>query len=292
MKLTLHIGMPSAGGIAIQNYLFSMGTAVSPFVSARGHPELLMLGGTPRALAEYGKRFGPVTPEKIQSVKDSLKSAQTDHVVLSSMMLYDSADSEFVGNLCLELDDIFEEMQVVIYFRHQADDFPQLVAQRVKAGMKDWAHIESIPDDMYRYDQICELWEQDVDLVVRDFGRCKGDVIGDFCNAVGLPAPDEMPLLPVSPSMDEAALRLMVMINGCADPAKDMLRRQIANQLESLRLSDQAYSISPQLELEIVERFEAGNRLISAEYFGGAPLSRESKVPLVPHDLPKARNAH
>lgn len=282
MKLTLHIGMPSAGGIAIQNYLFSLGTAVSPIVSARGHPELLMFGGTPRALTEYGKRFGPVTPEKIQSFKDSLKSAQTDHVVLSSIMLYDSADSEFVGKLCLELDDIFDAMQVVIYFRHQVDDFPQLVAQRVKAGMKNWTHIESIPDQMYRYDQICELWERDVDLIVRDYGRCKGDVIGDFCNAVGLPVPDEPTLLPAAPSMDEVALRLMVMINGCAHPAQDMLRRQIANQLESLRLSDQAYSISPQWESEIVERFEAGNRQISAEYLGGVPLSRESEMPLVP----------
>tara|TARA_R110001599_G_scaffold9995_2_gene49474 strand:+ start:1866 stop:2744 length:879 start_codon:yes stop_codon:yes gene_type:complete len=278
MKLTLHIGMPRAGSIAIEEYLYSLGKAVSPIVSKSGHSELLMLGGTPAASREYSRRFGPITPEKVSALKDALRSSETEHVVLSSKMLYDSSEAEFIGNLCLELDDIFDEARVIIYLRHQVDHFPHLITQRVKAGMKDWDQISAIPDKLYQYDRICALWDQDINVTVRDYGRCRNDVVGDFCRVAGLPAPATKIPKRSHPTMDVTALHLMMRVNACADPAQDHLRRRVVSELERLKLSDQPYTTSPELAAEILERFDAGNQRVSNEYLNGVPLSREAEL--------------
>ena len=237
-----------------------------------------MLGGTPAALREYSRRFGPVTPEKIEALRDTLRSSETEHVVLSSKMLYDSSEAEFIGNLCLELDDIFDEAEVIIYLRHQVDHFPHLIAQRVKAGMKNWDQISAIPDTLYQYDRICALWDQDINVIVRDYGRCRDDVVGDFCSVAGLPPPETKILRREHPTMDVTALHLMMRINACADPAQDHLRRRVVTELERLKLSNQPYTISPELVAELLERFAAVNQWVCNEYLNGVPLSRESDL--------------
>ena len=237
----------------------------------------IMLGGTPRALNEFSRRFGPVTPERILALKEALRSAETDHVVLSSKMLYEFSDAEFIGNLCVELDDIFDEIRVIVYFRHQIDHFPLLVTQRVKAGMKDWAQIIKVPDAIYRYDEICALWDQDVDVIARDYGRCKDDVIGDFCAAVGLPVPEVTVARRPHPTLDARALKLLLLINSSSAPSKDSVRRRIADELEGLTLSKQTFKIGRDLADEIAERFEAGNQRLSEQYLGGLALLRQTE---------------
>lgn len=281
MKLTIHIGMPRAGERAIQQHLYSLGARVGPVASLHGHSELLLLAGTPRATQEFSRRCGPVTQERKDEFKQALANSETDHVILSCPMLYDLADRESNARMFAELDDIFDEIKVVVYFRHQADDFTDLIIQRVLAGMKDWQQINEIPDNLYRYDSICDLWESDVDVIARDYARCKGDVVADFCAAVGIPAPDHSTIAEPPHLMKAKVLQLMVLVNTVAGPSNDSLRRRIARELDAAVADPVPFVVSADLLARIEETYRDGNRYLSECYLGGLPLLKERKLATV-----------
>lgn len=272
MKLTLHIGMPRCGGIAIQRYLETLGQSVSPINSPDAAADLLLLGKTEHVFKEYNRRYGEASQEKAEAFKLALKSSDLEHIVLSSVMLYDLTDEEFIGNLIDELDPIFDDMQAIVYLRRQVDDFPELVTQRVKAGMTDWQAIQTPPDNLYRYDQVCRLWEQDIDLVVRDYGRCQDDIVSDFCKSVGLNAPDSECVIETQPSFDEAALKLLFLVNNCSDPLREDVRRRIASDLETTTLGGRPYNLHPVQASEIEKKFEDGNLWVSNTYLNSVAL--------------------
>lgn len=233
---------------------------------------LLLLGRTDETNKLFSNRHGIADKNRPEKLKEILANCGLDHVIISNVFLSGITDQEFIGNLVLELEEIFDEMQAVVYLQHQSRDFPLLINQRVKSGMASWEKIHQIPTELYEYDELCRRWDQDVDLVVRDFGRCEDTVVDDFCGIADLDPPPAKFKSPLGEVFDDVALRLMVQINSSAHPARAHIRRRIAKDLEQMKLSDRAPELTDDLVATLQQKFADGNSWVSENYLNGVPL--------------------
>lgn len=272
MRLTLHIGSPQCGGAAIQSHLNDLGKTVSPLNPGEESGSLLLLGQTTQARDIYVSRFGEPDIDRVRHLKETLVNCGLEHVVLSNVFFSEITDQEFIGSLALELEEIFDQMQAVVYVQHQMRDFPKLMSQRVKSGMVNWADIQSIPFEHYKYDDLYKRWDQDIDLIVRDFGRCEHTIVEDFCSVSGLTIPPGPHKLAQKQRFDDVGLHLMVLINSCAHPGKERIRRRIAAELERMQLSDRLPELNQELVSILQGQFETGNAWVSEQFLDGVPL--------------------
>lgn len=277
MRLTLHIGMPRSGGAEIQKYLHAQGSQLNPLKRSEDIATLLLLGRTAASEAIYRSRFGEPMSDQIEKFKEDVSNCGLDHVVWSNTFLFDIADEAFVGNLCVELEDLFDEMRVIVYLQHQTLDFPQLISQRVTAGMVDWDQIRTVPEQLYNFERSCKMWDQDIDLIVRDYNRCETTVVDDFCSILDLPVSDQKDGASYDSDegeYDAVALHLMLLINNCADPKKDGIRRRIARDLRNMHLSDVEGFVDSDTLARIERECASGNAWVAANFLNGVPLKK------------------
>jgi len=266
--------MQGAGSSDIQAYLGELGDTVSPLSSEYGHCDLLMFGRTERANREFARLYGAITDEHRYRLQKTLQDAKSEHVVLSGIGLYELSEPAFIGNLVLALGDIFDEMRVVLYVRHQVDQFQTIIMQRIEAGLDNWPAILAIPRNLFEYHRLAQLWYQDIDILVRDYGRCQGDVVGDFCRTVGLPTPKEIPEVAAMPDLGRRARNLMVMVNACADASRNSMRRRLFSELTKTPIKDHPYRLSDELIADLNDRFAEENEKLSEQFLGGQTLYR------------------
>ena len=275
-RLTLHIGMPDTGGSAIQTHLNLLGPSVCPVLLPI---DLLVLGGTDQAVRRYSRRFGGVAPNMLAELREELASGEDPHSIISSEFLFESTDPEFVQNLKIELGRIFSEIRIVVYLRHQADHFLTQISKRVEAGAHDWSEITSLPQKLYEYDRICDVWANEFPLIVRDFSRCGSNVVADFCEVVGLP--ESKHRIPAAPTeiLDDQTLRLLALVNACADRSKVDERQKVVRELKNLKLSKRRFCIEDATMAKLMTQFEDGNMRVAKKWLGGVPLNNLS-IPL------------
>lgn len=262
--LYLHIGMPKAGSTSIQQYLSTLD--VSPLAHA---PDLLVCLDDPAATRAYRKRWNA---KHRDAVFDELGRWTGDRAVLSTEFLYDYVTAGNIENLAVELFAHFDQVRVIVYLRDQAEHFRSLVGQRIRSGQSDWKTILTVPDSLYRYDEVCELWGGHFDLTVRSYEDCRSGLVADFAEWAGLPEP--APSERQNTSLCYEALDILVRVNAITAPSKERERRALAKRLEEM--DGRPYRLPGDMGDRIRETYAAANERVRERWINKPPATSDS----------------
>lgn len=178
MRCILHIGTEKTGTTLLQNWLYENRAALSArkvFLSdALGKPNNRLLPAYFQTrLDDWAKRHRITTPEEkrayfdgfLKSVRDEFSDAAASHdtVIISSEHLHSRlTDAEEIQALAEFLNDIFDRVDVVCYFRNQYDMAVSAYSTLLKTSLTTTLteHLAGAVPENYYYNflSIAENW--------------------------------------------------------------------------------------------------------------------------------------
>ena len=278
-RLILHIGLPKTGSTSIQRFLGGNGDALKRlgFVNMKSHGFLW----EPFPPYDGWEKKRKTLEEELPDIRKRLEKYNVIYSseALTFMLLSDpgrlSEIKEYIGD---------NELEVLVYLRRQDVHFESLYREILKQHdiptppTADYFK-EHFQLDLYDYASMLETFEQHVgagNIKVRVFERKRlvgGDVVKDFCEAVGIP--DDKSLVvnesEINPSVDArlcdyfaVANRQWPVHNDAGHHFNDILI------IGSRHLFPQAEAKFLDLEVRkrLLENYRDSNSRVAAKYFG------------------------
>lgn len=306
MKLILHIGTEKTGTTSIQTWLYANRAELS-----RQGICLSNLLDVPnnRALAHafqdqvdpYFRAKGIDTHRLVWDFRDrlirhfeeeiSVAEKRHDQMVISSEHFQSRLFTEReVNRLAKVLQNLFSEVKVVCYIRHQAEMRRSLYSTLVRQGFTD--ALEDFDADIdesfpyYNHLDLAHRWETAFgreNILLREYLR-DGDVVRDFLEK-GLAGIDPIelsfPKTAENISLTSAHIAIYRLINTWL-PYCDQRGRLDRGNARAKRLADMVLTMAPargfssavspqerEISKQILERFAESNRQVKMEFFQG-----------------------
>ena len=286
-KLTLHIGTGKAGSTSIQNslsFLKDSSIGVLP-IQAFGLPNAKFLAMSCRSAAAH-RYF--VKSHKIMTEDDFENNAKmiwvkaqsemdlsgVSHFVASSEFIVSMIRGDDIKELRQRLEEIFDQIEIIVYLRDQRTFLRSLWAQSVKGPSKSGV---SFRDFLSHIDARRYMWDYSIFLKdwLHVFGEANlkvtvfdpkalygGDVVSDFFEKAGL---DKTPTNPekhknVSPDWSKLeALRIENLTRNKPAAAENMIHPE--------QNVDQ-----DQYEDFVIEKVSEGNHWVNKTFFENQPV--------------------
>lgn len=310
MRCVLHVGTPKTGSSTIQKFL----KRNRPELMKRGVLTFESLGKlNNQGVAIYARddrhvdgghiRFGAVEPEERAEFRRDLELRFAEEIetlrarhggddddltaVISAEHLWQlQAPSEF-ARLRELLDAHFDSYRVVVYLRRQDRKIVSSYSTQLRAYAGRVTPLTFEGAKVERYDAALEHWATafgDDSMAVRVFERerlVEGDLLADFCDAVGVPWSDAFERVGrANPSLNAEAQEFLRCFNAHVPPflreerEVNPLRGDVVKILDRHFEGRGAAPSRAEAEAFYAQAREANER-VAARWFGGEPLFSE-----------------
>lgn len=298
MKAFLHIGTEKTGTTTIQHFLaknrenlLRQGYLYPSSPGKITHTKLVLFALEATKIQDIHKLHGFTTPEKVKLFKTKfkpklikeIKSIDVDKVIFSSEHCSSRLISkEQIKELKTLLDEVFEDIEIIIYLRRQDKFLSSSYSTAIKAGATFPFKIPSqeIIENRYNYYNLIRKFASifgDNKIRVRLFESTEmleGNLIKDFLNLLDLKLDNSYESVEnLNTSLDVYCLeyiRLMTLLLGkFGEIQKTRYRNKLLTKLEEYSHQDsrkKATILSEEMARNFMLNFDESNKKIAEMY--------------------------
>ena len=296
VKGYLHIGMHKTGTSAIQTFMYGLRRKLLEKYKIL-YPEtgVLIVGGTPGhhymgfslIKSINVEQFIPPKSfeEYINDLKVEILKTNPEIVIISSEVFDNIQDSHSFNRLKKGLNDIFNDMSIIVYFRRQDLLIESFYSQAIKhwsvkekADFKTFVNRHKVQSNLLNYDIFLERWNKsfpEAKIIPRIYDRKKfteGNVMIDFFSSLGIDLPEIKEMqIEVNPSLTPLSSLVMRKINQNFDLSRNEHWKvfKYLLQLDKEEGSPIKTFFTLPERIEFLEHFKESNERLFSEWFNG-----------------------